>query len=69
LLFSAGSFEQANVDTASPMQLIEIVMKRATFPLVDAMSPFLSDSNRFRTRADRAARRLDRVEKLIPDLP
>jgi hypothetical protein len=27
LLFSAGAFEQANVDTAKPMQPIEIVMK------------------------------------------
>lgn len=54
LLFSAGAFEQANVDMASPMQPIEIVMRRATFPRVGAMSPFLSTPT-VRTSADRAA--------------
>jgi hypothetical protein len=55
LLFSAGAFEQANVDTASPMQPIEIVMKRVTFSLVGAMRPFLSDSDSPHERGSRIA--------------
>jgi flagellin-specific chaperone FliS len=55
LVFSAENFEQANVDTASPMQLIAMVMKRAAFPLVDAMSPFLSDSDSPHERGSRNA--------------
>jgi hypothetical protein len=49
------------------MQAIDIVRKRATFPLAGAMSPILSDSNSPHERVSRGGRRIDRVEKFIPD--
>jgi hypothetical protein len=68
LLLSAGSFEQASMDTANPMQPIKVVMKRAAFPLVGAMGPFLSDSDSPHGRGSRDAQRANRAKKFIPDL-